>query len=724
MPASATFALAPGNTNPQGIADPPTDAAFNDPDYKTVQWEWNNVGQTGGIYDVDIDAPEAWQVTTGSTKTVLAEIDSGVDFTDPDVYLNIWLNQGEIPAAVRTSLAEADADAIATFRDLNAAANAGLVTDLNSTGYIDGGDLLLDPRWSDGIDDDGNGKIDDLVGWDFLEGDNDPRSVPPEGHGTGMAKKIGAIPNNGIGMVGINHSISIMAVRFWDRIAALDYTKMAAGLDYAVAEGAPISALYGGNYEFSQVMYDSIQRAQLAGHLVVAPAGNDTKDNDVTPRYPASFDLDNIISATAFNSSDQFGPMLNWGATTVDLAGPGTATSSGAAHVAGVAALLKTAHPDWNYAQLKDRILSTADPSSAFAGKTVTGGRLNAANALGVVQVVPPTKFYVVNDATFDRIYEYAAAGDVTMSYNTHSANTAPRGAASTAAGTRVWIIDANKSVYVYDPEGTRLGSWTAGGLNGAAQVEGIATNGTDVWIVDAKSDKVYRYAGAANRLSDSQNAASSFSLNKSNVNPKDIVTDGTSIWIVDNSASIDKVFKYTLSGSLVGSWTINTSGATSPTGITLDPAAPSDIWIVDNGADRVYQYTAAVSKTSGSLSATASFPLAPGNTNPQGIADPPTGAETVELRTVADAIPLSSNSNSRLLTPKPRPRFAAGSQVRSTEDLTLLVHRHRAAAVEVLVQNVTDRFATVNDAAVTDAAFGAMDDAKWPMLAPEMLTI
>ena len=153
--------------------------------------------------------------------------------------------------------------------------------------------------------------------------------------------------------------------------------------------------------------------------------------------------------------------------------------------------------------------------------------------------------------------------------------------------------------------------------------MEGIATNGTDVWIVDAKSDKVYKYAGAATRLSGSQNAASSFNLNSGNTSPKDIVTDGASLWVVNDSTT-DKVFKYSVAGSLLGSWTISTPGASSPTGITVYPANANDIWIVDSGTDKVYQYAAAASLTSGFRAADATFALAAGNTNPQGIADPP----------------------------------------------------------------------------------------------------
>ena len=143
------------------------------------------------------------------------------------------------------------------------------------------------------------------------------------------------------------------------------------------------------------------------------------------------------------------------------------------------------------------------------------------------------------------------------------------------------------------------------------ATVEGIATDGTDVWIVDAKSDKVFRYTGAATRLSGSQNAASSFSLNSSNTSPKDIVTDGDNLWVVNDSTT-DKVFKYTTAGALVGSWTITTAGATSPTGITIDPANVSHIWIVDSGTDRVYFYYKAAKPSEGQKSADASFALAP----------------------------------------------------------------------------------------------------------------
>jgi hypothetical protein len=284
---------------------------------------------------------------------------------------------------------------------------------------------------------------------------------------------------------------------------------------------------------------------------------------------------------------------------------------------------------------------------------------------------VPPTKFYVVNDASANRTYEYGSTGSAIENYTLNSGNTAPRGAASTAAGDKVWVVDANRNVYVYNTSGGLLGSWTAGTLPSNATVEGIATNGTDVWIVDARTDRVYRYTGAASLTSGSQNAASSFALNSSNTSPKDVVTDGTHLWVV-NDASSNRVFKYTVAGQLVGSWTINGPNST-PTGITIDPSNVSDIWIVDSGTDRVYHYPGATTRTSGSASAASSFALAAGNTNPQGIADPPTPPTVGRQRDLsshsllAATLPLTDLVGSRAEFLQPSLRTKMASQFAAT---------------------------------------------------------
>jgi hypothetical protein len=267
-----------------------------------------------------------------------------------------------------------------------------------------------------------------------------------------------------------------------------------------------------------------------------------------------------------------------------------------------------------------------ADPTKDFFVNlsSPTGGVI--ASGQGIGTILDDTKFYVVDGGTSDSTYQYTAGGVALGNNGLGSGDTAPRGVATTAVGTTEWVVDANKNVYVYNTGGALLGSWPAGGLSSSATLTGIATNGTDIWLVDSYTGKVYDYTGAASRLSGSQNAASSFSLSvhghSGNGNPQDLVTDGTSFWVVDGTAHM--VFKYTLSGSLLGSWTIDPAN-THPTGITINPNNVSDIWIVDNGTDKVYQYLGAASRTSGSQNAAATFALAAGNTNPQGIADPPT---------------------------------------------------------------------------------------------------
>jgi hypothetical protein len=238
-------------------------------------------------------------------------------------------------------------------------------------------------------------------------------------------------------------------------------------------------------------------------------------------------------------------------------------------------------------------------------------------------------KFYVVNDSTptlggTNTAYKYQSSGTQQAPYGLNLNDLSPRGVAANAAGTTEWVVDANKNVYVYSTGGTLLGSWLPSGLSSSANITGIATNGTDIWLVDSYTDKVYKFTGAASRLSGSQNAASSFSLaggRNGDPNPQDLVTDGTSFWVVDGTAH--KVFKYTLTGSSLGNWSIDPADA-HPTGITINPNNVSDIWIVDNGTDKVYQYMGAASRTSASQNAGATFALASGNTNPQGIADPP----------------------------------------------------------------------------------------------------
>jgi subtilisin family serine protease len=375
----------------------------NDPRFSEL-WGLHNTGQTGGKVDADIDAPEAWDVATGSSSILVGVIDTGVDYRHVDLYRNIWINQGEIPTAVRSTLADADGDGLITFWDLNAPANSGRVTDRNGNGYIDGGDLLADPAWENGIDNDGNSYIDDLVGWDFINNDNDP--LDDHDHGTHVAGTIGGVGNNGAGVAGVNWRVQIVGLKFLgfdgggstaDAIRAVDY---ATALKNAGVNIKLTSNSWGGG-GFSAALRSSIEAAGTAGQLFVAAAGNSSSNSDQFPAYPASYDLPNIVSVAATNHLDNLSSFSNFGAVTVDLAAPGesvlstvrnngyavfSGTSMATPHVAGVAALAWSINDTATHTEIRDAMYQSVDVLPALSGKTATGGRLNARGTLDLAQ--------------------------------------------------------------------------------------------------------------------------------------------------------------------------------------------------------------------------------------------------------------------------------------------------------------------------------------------------
>jgi hypothetical protein len=342
-------------------------------------------------------------------------------------------------------------------------------------------------------------------------------------------------------------------------------------------------------------------------------------------------------------------------------------------------------------------------------------------------------KFYVVNDAISslggtNTAYKYQPSGTPQAPFGLSLNNLDPRGVASNALGTAEWVVDANKNVYVYSPGGTLLGSWAAGSLSSSAQLTGIATNGTDIWLVDISTDKVYQYTGAASLRSGSQTAASSFSLSghghSGNSNPQDLVTDGTSFWVVDGTAHM--VFKYTLSGSLLGSWSIDPAN-THPTGITINPNNVSDIWIVDNGTDKVYQYVGAASRTSGSQNAAATFALASGDTNPQGIADPPVPSDVLSssTRTLLDPIltastPLTSSLSTGTAVVAPIPSQPGRDMLWAIVDCDMSKETSEAS-LRITASGV---FAAASDRVVTPFSFLRESEVsdRWTGVAPAIL--
>ena len=381
----------------------PSDARFGE------QWSLHNSSKPGA----DINAEAAWDITHGSTRLIVAIDDTGINYTHRDLYKNIWINQNEIPESRLANLIDVDGDGLITFRDLNDSRNQGYrkITDLNGNGYIDGGDLLYSMSkdsgqdtgwggWADGIDQGGNGYVDDLIGWNFFNNNNNPDD--DFGHGTHVAGTIGAAGNNDLGVAGIAWDVQLMPIRFLGSGGGGSVSQFIAGLNYAVANGARISNNSWAGAAFSTMLTDAIDNARSRGHIFVAAAGNYGTDNDSQPTYPASFKLDNVVSVAATDRNYNLASFSDYGKNSVQLAAPGvdilsttpgndygylSGTSMATPHVTGVLALVWSLHPDWSYKQVIDKVLTSVDKLPSLQDKTITGGRLDAAAALSTASV-------------------------------------------------------------------------------------------------------------------------------------------------------------------------------------------------------------------------------------------------------------------------------------------------------------------------------------------------
>lgn len=252
----------------------PNDTRFSE------QWGLHNTGQSGGTADADIDAPAIWDATTGSASTVVAVIDSGVDYLHPDLNANIWRNPGE-----------------------------------------SGGG-----KESNGADDDSNGFVDDVYGWDFLQDDSDPSDS--DSHGTHVAGVIAAVGNNSLGVAGVNWTAQVMVCRFLDADGVGSTFDAIEAINYAVANGAGILNNSWGGGGFSASLKTAIEAARDAGVIFIAAAGNDSLDNDQFPHYPASYEVENIVSVAATDHDDGLSTISNTGSKSVDMGAPGTTVLS------------------------------------------------------------------------------------------------------------------------------------------------------------------------------------------------------------------------------------------------------------------------------------------------------------------------------------------------------------------------------------------------------------
>jgi len=329
-----------------------SDALPNDPSF-TSQWGLRNTGQvinlSAGTAGDDIHAAGAWDVTTGSSAVKVAVVDSGVDITHPDLAANIWTNPGE-----------------------SCAGCAG-----------------------NGTDDDNNGYADDVHGWSCVDSSGDVSDQ--NGHGTHVAGILGATGNNGLGISGVNWHVGILPVKFIGADGSGTTADAICAILYSINAGADVINASWGDTEYSQALYNAIDQADQHGVLLVAAAGNDWANNDTAPHYPASYDLPNIISVAATDAGDNRAWFSDYGAGSVDIGAPGQniystwpggryqfedGTSMATPFVAGAAALVKAADPGATAMGIKALLLRSSDPVASLAGKTTSGGRLDASAAV------------------------------------------------------------------------------------------------------------------------------------------------------------------------------------------------------------------------------------------------------------------------------------------------------------------------------------------------------
>ena len=315
----------------------------NDP---LLSYEWDMTA---------IRAPEAWDVTTGSAQVPVAVVDTGIDATHPDLAANLWTNQGE-----------------------------------------SGGG-----RETNGLDDDGNGRIDDVHGWDFVDHDAQPQDG--NGHGTHVSGTIAARGNDASGVAGLNWSSAIMPLRVLGNDGSGYVSDAITAYTYAARNGARVVNASLGGPSFSRAERDAL--AAAPNTLFVVAAGNDGANNDARPEYPCDYDLANVVCVAASGHDDALASFSNYGPANVDLAAPGVdiastwpggryalldGTSMATPHVAGAAALLLAHDGSLTVAGLRAALLSSVQPVAALAGRVASGGRLDVAAALSVPPAPPP----------------------------------------------------------------------------------------------------------------------------------------------------------------------------------------------------------------------------------------------------------------------------------------------------------------------------------------------
>ncbi len=329
-------------------------------EYLKYSWGLVNFGQKiaqkglDGIRGVDIGAEKAWNIQTGSPEIVIAIVDTGLNFSSEDLRGNLWVNEGEIP--------------------------------------------------NNGLDDDGNGFVDDIHGYDFANNDGD--SKDDNGHGSMCASVIGAKGGDGVGLVGVAWDVRMMSLKYADFLGRGTTARVVMAIDYAIEMGADIISNSWGGSSYSDILKEAIERAHAKGVLFVASAGNVGQNNDVTSHYPSNYEVPNVISVGAMTNRGKLWSDSNFGVETVDITAPGehvvgktlagvlklnSGTSFAVPYVSGVAALLLSNERDLTPEQIIERLKRTSRPFSVLKGRIASGGMVNAYQAL-INEAYPPTE--------------------------------------------------------------------------------------------------------------------------------------------------------------------------------------------------------------------------------------------------------------------------------------------------------------------------------------------
>ena len=321
----------------------------NDPRFEEL-WGLNNTGgnepggTSRGVEGADVNAFKAWEITSGSRDVKIAVIDTGIDYNHPDIAANMWQNEAEL-------------------------------------------------NGEEGVDDDGNGFVDDVYGYDFANDDADP--TDGHSHGTHCAGTIGAVHNNGVGVAGVMADVQLVAIKFLTDRGSGTSANAVRAIDYATGLDVDLMSNSWGGGGASQAMKEAIERAAEKGIIFTAAAGNSSSDNDRRPHYPSNYEVENVVSVAAHTAQDNLASFSCYGANTVHIAAPGhrilsttknggydvySGTSMATPHVSGALGLLIAHEGRLPHSEMRERLMATSEPIRSYRRKTISGGRLNAYN--------------------------------------------------------------------------------------------------------------------------------------------------------------------------------------------------------------------------------------------------------------------------------------------------------------------------------------------------------